>query len=172
MVHWMWTWPSSRQIWSLTLVSTSLSPPTLPSSLRKKRITSSLLLLRLPTPALNPRTSWWVSVHDHESWLLQEYWSFAPKSVFAECDSSGWGYYSFNHNPLPFRSNVTPDTASTWLAVCCTVGMLCPKMLMRRLQQSRPRGLSSLLTGVLLDSRLVVQHFVPPPLAHSWKLFE
>ena len=65
--------------------------------------------------------------------------------------------YSLVISPLLLliRSNVTPDTASTWLAVCFTVEMLFPKMSMRRLQRSRPRGPSSLLTGVPLASRFV-----------------
>merc|ERR1712106_917613 len=44
--------------------------------------------------------------------------------------------------------------ASTWPAVCSTEEMLSPRMSTLPLPPSRPRGASSLLTGVQLDSRL------------------
>merc|ERR1739838_939005 len=44
--------------------------------------------------------------------------------------------------------------ASTWHAVCSTEEMLSPRMGTLPSPPSRPRGASSLLTGVQLDSRL------------------
>merc|ERR1711956_3442 len=56
---------------------------------------------------------------------------------------------------LPTRwSSATLVMASTWPAVCSTEEMLSPRMSTLPLPPSRPRGASSLLTGVPLDSRL------------------
>ena len=49
--------------------------------------------------------------------------------------------------------NAILDTASTWLAVVCTVVTLSPRMSTQPLPPSRPREPSSLLTGVPLGSR-------------------
>merc|ERR1712106_1187554 len=51
-------------------------------------------------------------------------------------------------------SSATLVMASTWPAVCSTEEMLSPRMSTLPLPPSRPRGASSLLTGVQLDSRL------------------
>merc|ERR1719154_1036403 len=56
---------------------------------------------------------------------------------------------------LPTRwSSVILVMASTWLAVFFTEEMLSPRMSTLPLPPSRPRGASSSLTGVQLDSRL------------------
>merc|ERR1712083_584689 len=55
--------------------------------------------------------------------------------------------------PTPW-SNVIPDMASTWLAVCCTVVMLSPRMSTPPLPPSRPREAFSSWIGVPPDLRL------------------
>merc|ERR1711956_2427 len=65
---------------------------------------------------------------------------------------------------LPTRwSSATLVMASTWPAVCSTEEMLSPRMSTLPSQPSRPRGASSLLTGVQLDSRLESTISLPLP---------
>merc|ERR1712091_146259 len=59
-------------------------------------------------------------------------------------------------NQLTKWSNVTQGTVNTWPAVCCTEVMLSLKMSTLLLLPSRPRGLSSLLTGAQLVSKSVL----------------
>lgn len=58
MVHWMWTWLSSKRISYRTPVSTSPWPRTPLSSPRRRPTTSNLLLPRSPTPASSRPIRW------------------------------------------------------------------------------------------------------------------
>merc|ERR1712243_136047 len=70
--------------------------------------------------------------------------------------------------PMPVLSQPTRWSsvillmASTWLVASCTEEMLSPRMSMLPLPPSRPREASNLLTGVQLDSRLVLTTSLQP----------
>ena len=127
----------------------------------------SYLCLRLPTLASNPPTKWWNAIPVTENTCLGKILKipYFRKWFFFEFLKS-WKSHSFlcNENLNSFLTREKwvnwikiPNLPKYWilifLAACCTVVMLSPRMSMLPSASSRPRGPSSLSIGALLVSK-------------------